>query len=89
LRKPSEVPESFVTVTHPFHPLSGQRLRVLFGRKLAGGLAVSCEGGPLGSLMLPLAWTDRGCVAADGPLTYEVLVSLAAEISAVGTRHAG
>ena len=31
-----EVPESFVTVTHPFHPLSGQRLRVLFERKLAG-----------------------------------------------------
>ena len=82
-----EVPESFVTVTHPFHPLSGQRLRVLFERKLAAGLAVSCEGGPLGSLMLPLTWTDRGCAAADGPLTYEVLVGLAAEISAVSTRH--
>ena len=76
-------------MTHPFHPLSGQRLRVLFERRLAAGLAVSCEGGPLGSLMLPLAWTDRGGAAADGPLTYEVLVSLAAEISAVGTRHAG
>ena len=76
-------------MTHPFHPLSGQRLRVLFERKLAGGLAVSCEGGPLGSVMLPLAWTDRGAVAADAPLTYEILVSLAAVISAVGTRHAG
>ena len=76
-------------VTHPFHPLSGQRLRVLFERKLPSGLAVSCEGGPLGSLMLPLSWTDRGSAAADGPLTYEVLVSLAAEMSAVGTRHAG
>ena len=88
-RRDHEVPESFVTVTHPFHPLSGQRLRVLFERKLPSGLAVSCEGGPLGSLMLPLAWTDRGCAAADGLLTYEVLVSLAAEISAVVTRHAG
>jgi Family of unknown function (DUF5372) len=56
-------------VTHPFHPLAGQRLRVLFERKLAGGLAVSCEGGPLGSLMVPLAWTDRGVSAADAPLT--------------------
>ena len=72
-RRDREVPESFVTVTHPFHPLSGQRLRVLFERKLAGGLAVSCEGGPLGSLMVPLAWTDRGPAAADAPLTYEVL----------------
>ena len=62
---------------------------MLFERKLPGGLAVSCEGGPLGSLMLPLAWADRGGAAADGPLTYEVLVSLAAEMSAAGTRHAG
>jgi hypothetical protein len=53
-RPSGEVSESFVTVTHPFHPLAGQRLRVLFERKLPGGLAVSCEGGPLGSLMLPL-----------------------------------
>ena len=36
-RRQPEVPESFVTVTHPFHPLSGRRLRVLFERKLAGG----------------------------------------------------
>src|SRR6266498_3494269 len=82
-RRPGEVPGSFVTVTHPFHPLAGQRLRVLFERKLAGGLAVSCEGGPLGSLMLPLAWTDRGPAAAHAPLTYEVLAELAGAISAV------
>jgi hypothetical protein len=82
-----EVPESFVTVTHPFHPLSGQRLRVLFERKLAGGLAVSCEGGPLGSLMVPVTWTDRGALAADAPLTYEVLIELAGVVSAVKSRH--
>jgi len=74
-------------VTHPFHPLAGQRLRVLFERKLAGGLAVSCEGGPLGSLMVPLAWTDRGVPAADAPLTYEVLIDLARVISAINPRH--
>ena len=88
-RRDREVPESFVTVTHPFHPLSGQRLRVLFERKLAGGLAVSCEGGPLGSLMVPVAWTDRGPAAADAPLTYEVLVDLAGVISAISPRHQG
>jgi hypothetical protein len=87
--KPYEVPESFVTVTHPFHLLSGQRLRVLFERKLASGVAVSCEGGPLGSLMVPLAWTDRGPAAAGAPLTYEVLVELAVVISAIGPRHEG
>jgi hypothetical protein len=83
------VSESFVTVTHPFHPLAGQRLRVLFERRLAGGLAFSCEGGPLGSLMLPLAWTDRGPAAATTPLSYEVLVELAAEVAAIRSRHAG
>ena len=88
-RRDREVPESFVTVTHPFHPLSGQRLRVLFERKLPGGPAVSCEGGPLGSVMVPLGWTDRGPAAAGGPLTYEVLIELAAVISAAGGRHSG
>ena len=76
-------------MTHPFHPLSGQRLRVLFERKTPDGLAVSCEGGPLGSVMLPLAWTDRGPVAAEAPLTYESLAELAAVVVAVSTRHAG
>ena len=75
-------------MTHPFHPLAGQRLRVLFERKLPGGPAVSCEGGLLGSVMLPLAWTDRGAAAAQAPLTYEVLIDLAVVISAVGARHA-
>ena len=88
-RRDREVPESFVTVTHPFHPLSGQRLRVLFERKLASGLAVSCEGGPLGSVMLPVGWTDRGPAAAPGPLTYEVLTDLAGAVLAVSARHAG
>ncbi len=74
-------------MTHPFHPLSGRRLRVLFERKLPSGLAVSCEGGPLGSLMVPLAWTDRGVPAADAPLTYEVLIELAGVISAINPRH--
>jgi hypothetical protein len=64
-------------------------LRVLFERKLPTGPAVSCEGGPLGSLMLPLVWTDRGPDAVSMPLSYEVLVELAAVVSAVTSRQAG
>jgi hypothetical protein len=37
--------------------------------------------------MLPLAWTDRGPVAAQAPLTYEVLIELAEVISALQPRH--
>lgn len=62
-------------------------MRVLFERKLADGVALSCEGGPLGSLMVPLNWTDRGSAAAQAPLTYEVVVDLAEVISAVTSRH--
>jgi hypothetical protein len=75
-------------VTHPFHPLSGQRLQVMFERKLPGGLVVHCEGGPLGSFQLPVAWTDRGQPMAREPLTCEVLAGLAAAIEAVRSRHA-
>jgi hypothetical protein len=74
-------------VTHPFHPLAGRRLPVLFERNLAHGVALSCEGGPLGTLMVPLSWTDRGPAGASVPLTYEVLVDLAEVVSAVKTRH--
>jgi hypothetical protein len=74
-------------VTHPFHPLSGRRLAVLFERKLPGGVVVSCEGGPLGSVQLPVSWTDRGEPAAPGPLTFEVLAGLAAVVEAVRSRH--
>jgi hypothetical protein len=62
---------------------------VLFERKLGSGVAVSCEGGPLGSLMVPLTWTDRGSAVAHAPLTYEVLIELAGVISAVKPRHEG
>jgi len=86
-RKPVEVSESFVTITHPFHPLSGRRLRVLFERKRVGGVALSCEGGPLGTLMVPVSWTDRCPAGAVTPLTYEVVMDLAEVVCAVRARH--
>jgi len=39
--------------------------------------------------MVPLEWTDRGPAAAGAPLTCEVLIDLAAVISAVNPRHEG
>ena len=49
---------------------------MLFERRLAAGLAVSCEGGPLGSLMLPLTWTDRGEPPVARRLSAEGLAGL-------------
>jgi hypothetical protein len=62
-------------------------LRVLFERRLADAVGLSCEGGPLGSLMVPLNWTDRCPAGASTPLTYEVVVELAEVVAAVKARH--
>jgi hypothetical protein len=87
-RRSYEVSESFLVVTHPFHPLSGQRLRVLFERRYeSGGLSFCCEGGPLGSVMLPVDWTDRGKPAVERALGYEELVELAVVVEALTTRR--
>jgi hypothetical protein len=50
-------------------------------------MALSCEGGPLGTLMVPVDWTDRGPAGAVTPLTYEAVMDLAEVVSAVQARH--
>lgn len=45
----------FVTVTHPYHPLRGQRLEVLRAGK-GSSVLVRLEGG--GALEVPLDYTD-------------------------------
>lgn len=70
-------------VTHPFHPLVGQRVPILFTRRRAGVRIYVCEGGPLGSVTLPEDFTDRGLAPAPRPLTAAVLAELAATIVAL------
>jgi hypothetical protein len=49
-----------LVVTHPFHPLRGQRLEVLFVKGRGGDTVFVCSGGVGGQITLPRAWTDRG-----------------------------
>jgi hypothetical protein len=70
-----------LVVTHPFHPLRGKRLEVLFERRRGGGRVYVCEGGPLGSVTLPEDATDRGHPPAERPLTYELLAELCAAVA--------
>ena len=65
-------------VTHPFHPLCGERLEVLFVRRVGAGRIFVCEGGPLGSVSLPEDATDRGPLPVERPLSVEVLAALVA-----------
>ena len=46
-------------ITHPFHPLKGQRLAILKIRKMAGGEVLSLYDDQKGSLPIPRDWTDQ------------------------------
>ena len=78
-----------LVVTHPFHPLRGQRLAVLFERRMPQGRVYICEAGPLGTIGVPEDATDRASVPASTPLSDEVLgglVALVAEIAGGGRK---
>lgn len=84
-----EVSASFVTVTHRFHPLWGERLRVLTQVRSPRGLELDCDGGRLGRVRLPAAWTDRVLQGAAGRVSAGGLADLAAVMTAISSRHAG
>jgi uncharacterized protein DUF5372 len=73
-----------LVVTHPFHPLSGQRLAILFERRYPDGRLYVCEGGPHGTIGVPEDATDRAPAPASTPLTAEVLGELVALVAAIG-----
>ena len=72
-------------VTHPFHPLAGQRISILFertSRDPTRGRVYVCEAGPLGTVTVPEHFTDRGAAPAARPLTADVLIDLAVVVAA-------
>jgi hypothetical protein len=68
----------FVVVTHPFHPLIGHRLEILYLKRRAGDTVFVCSGGVSGQITVPQAWTDRGEPAAEQRLSMAGLAALAA-----------
>jgi hypothetical protein len=46
-------------ITHPFHPLAGQRFPILKVRKIAGQEVLSLYDEKRGSLSIPRDWTDQ------------------------------
>src|SRR5262249_13142507 len=77
-----------LVVRHPFHPLFGQRLGqglgVVYVRWEGAGRMYVCDGGDGRNVKLDEAATDRGPVPAERPLTFEVLVEVAAVVAALG-----
>jgi hypothetical protein len=73
-----------LVVRHPFHPLFGERLEVLYVRRLRTGRVYVCNGGGGRNVALAEEATDRGPEPAERPLTFELLVEVAAVIAAIG-----
>jgi Family of unknown function (DUF5372) len=71
-----------IVVTHPFHPLTTQRLRILFERRRNGSRLYICERGE-GTVTVSEDWTDRGELPAPGPLTYDRLADLHKTLRAI------
>ena len=73
----------FVVVTHPFHPLLGQRLEVLFVKRRGADAVFVCAGAVGGQVTLPESWTDRGEPPLAQRLSVEGLADLAAVTRAI------
>jgi Family of unknown function (DUF5372) len=68
----------FVVVTHPFHPLRGRRLAVLFVKRRGTDVVFVCAGTAGGQVTLPHSWTDRGGPPGTHRLSLQGLADLAA-----------
>ncbi|HEY4006898.1 MAG TPA: DUF5372 family protein [Pseudonocardia sp.] len=66
----------FVVVTHPFHPLTGRRLEILYVKRRGADMVFVCAGGVYGSITLAQAWTDRGEPAQALRLSAEGLAAV-------------
>lgn len=73
-------------VTHPFHPLVGQRLPVLFAAQTRRGLLFVCEVEGVRRVTLRQEWTDRGPAPVAQRLSVETLTAARALIDAMATR---
>jgi len=55
-----------VEVTHPFHPLRGQKFAVLKLRTVAGVARLSVRHPELGTFAIPADWTDWSVASMPG-----------------------
>ena len=74
-----------MVVTHPFHPLNGQRLEILYAKRRGTDMVFVCAGGFSGQVTLPQSWTDRG-EPPGPPLSAEGLAALGAATRALQDR---
>jgi len=72
-----------LVITHPFHPLNGQRLVVLFTQRKRAGLFFVCEVEGRRRVTVAQEWTDRGVPASPDRLAVEGLTAARALVDAI------
>jgi Family of unknown function (DUF5372) len=82
----SSDPFGFVVVAHPFHPLNGQQLEILYAKRRGAGMVFVCSGGFSGQVTLPESWTDRGDPPSSCRLSADGLAGLGTVIRAIEGR---
>ena len=70
-------------ITHPFHPLNGQRLAVLFTQHKRTGLYFVCEVEGRRRVTVPQEWTDRGVPASTDRLAVDGLTAARELVDAI------
>jgi hypothetical protein len=73
-----------LVITHPFHPLKGQSLVVLFTQRRRHGLFFVCEVDGRRRITVAQDWTDRGVAASSDRLAVEGLSAVRALIDKIG-----
>lgn len=70
-------------MTHPFHPLTGHRVDVLYSMKRGSSRMFVVETGWGSRMTVPIEWTDRGPAAETARVSQESLVELRALLDAL------
>jgi hypothetical protein len=77
-----------LTVIHPFHPLAGRSVEVLYWMKRGDRRMFVVDAGNGGRMTLPEQWTDRGPAPESTRFAPEALAELRAMLSALSPRCA-
>lgn len=80
----SRQPSGWLTVTHPFHPLAGCRVEVLYSMMRGSRRMYVVDTGQGAQRMtLPQEWTDRSPAAENMRISQETLIELRALVDAL------
>ena len=65
-----------VTITHPFHPLSGKELKILKTRKIAGKIFLVLQSEQIGIFNIPTEWTNYFSADQEKPVIPGAYISV-------------